>query len=75
MFGAGSGLFKKFLEQDQEPIPQMPMREPAVHMNDKVMQLHMKKKYQTAMLKKMLEDAGYGDLAKMTTISKRDYEE
>jgi hypothetical protein len=35
----------------------------------------MKRRYQTGMLKKMLEEAGYGDLAKMTTLSKREYED
>jgi len=49
--------------------------EAALHEDPRVLQLKMKRRYQTGMLKKMLEEAGYGDLAKMTTLSKREYED
>lgn len=49
--------------------------EPEMHDDPKVLQLRMKRRYQLGMIKKMLEEAGYEDLAKMTTLSKRDYDE
>ncbi len=51
--------------------------EPAVHEDDydpKILQLRLKRKYQLGMIKKMLEEGGYGDLAKMTTIGKKSYD-
>lgn len=38
----------------------------------KVFQLKMKRRRQMEMVKKMLEDSGYGDLAKMTTLNRRE---
>jgi len=51
--------------------------EPAVHEDQydpKILQLRLKRKYQLGMIKKMLEEGGYGDLAKMTTIGRKSYD-
>ena len=37
-------------------------------------EMKLKKKHQQMMLKKMLAEAGYGDLAKMVNIGKHKYE-
>jgi hypothetical protein len=60
-----------------EPAEEVPDMEPAVHEDDmdpKILQLRLKKKYQLGMIKKMLEEGGYGDLAKMTTIGRKAYD-
>ncbi len=56
---------------------EMPVEEPAMHDSPddpKILQLRLKRKYQLGMIKKMLEDGGYGELAKMTTIGKKSYD-
>lgn len=67
---------RKMLEMLGEP-EEVPDMEPAVHddnMDPKVLQLRLKKKYQLGMIKKMLEEGGYEDLAKMTTIGRKSYD-
>lgn len=47
--------------------------DPAEHGSEsKTLQLVMKRKHQQMMLHKMLQDAGYGDLAKMTAFQMRE---
>lgn len=66
----------ELLRENDGPDDFVPDRsEPAAHLDPRTLQLQIRKKHQMGILKKMLEDAGYGDLAKMTTISKRDYDE
>jgi hypothetical protein len=50
------------------------VEDPAMH-DPKILQMQIKRKHQLGMIRKMLEESGYGDLAKMTTLSKRDYDE
>lgn len=46
------------------------LMEPAAHESEpQLLELNIKKKQQMAVLKRMLHDAGYGDLAKMATLS------
>ncbi len=45
-----------------------------VKYDPKLLQLRLKKKYQLGMVKKMLEEGGYGELAKMTNVGKKSYE-
>ncbi len=42
--------------------------------NQKLLQIRLKRKYQLGMIKKMLEEGGYGDLAKMTNVGKKSYD-
>lgn len=61
--------------QEPDPVEEMPDMEPAMHEADpKILQLRLKKKYQLGMIKKMLEEGGYEDLAKMTTIGRKAYD-
>lgn len=60
-----------------EPHEYQALQEKASHgssYDPKILQLKMKRRHQLGLLKKMMEDAGYGDLARMTTISKSDYD-
>lgn len=70
------GILQKLLGRGVEDQGDEPMLdEPAMHGDEKILQLKLKKKNQINMLKRMLADAGYGDLAKMTTISKHDLDD
>lgn len=59
---------------DAEPVTG-PRGDDFARGDDKFYQLQLKKKYQTNLLRKMLADAGYDDLAKMTTIRKARFED
>ncbi len=65
--------------QDKPEVPSEGVAmEPAMHddpYDPHVLQLRMKRKYQLGMIKKMLEDGGYSDLAKMTTVGRKSYED
>lgn len=52
-----------------------PVEDPAMHDEMQVLQLRMKRKHQLGLIRKMLEESGYDDLAKMTTLSRRDFDE
>lgn len=67
-------LVSRLMEEPEDRLS-VDIPEPAMHEDPQILQLRMKRKYQLGMIKKMLEDSGYGDLAKMTTLSKRDYNE
>ena len=56
--------------KSQSPEPEM-YEEPASHMDrfdPKVLELQVKKRRQLQMIKQMLENAGYTDLAAMTNL-------
>lgn len=53
--------------EQEAPIDYTRAERPATS-DPRVLQLVMKKRYQTNLLRRMLEDAGYSDLAKMATI-------
>lgn len=76
MFPHTRGLIGRLMA-DEEPegttVPFQP-DDPAMH-DPKILQMQIKRRHQLGILKKMLEDSGYGDLAKMTTLSKRDFDE
>lgn len=69
-------LLLKLLGQDSaEPVaPALDENLPNLE-DDKIFQLRMKKKVQAGIIRKMMEESGYGDLAKMTNVSKREFEE
>lgn len=70
---------RKLFEMLSEPDPaeEVPDMDPAVHedaSDPRILQIRLKKKYQLGMIKKMLEEGGYSDLAKMTTLNKKSYD-
>lgn len=69
------GILGQLLNEDpagHEPVnPLAPME----HGDEKVLALRMKKKYQLGLLRQMLEQGGYGDLAKMSSFTKRDIDD
>ncbi len=73
----GGGLIKQLLgEEVEDDRPEFPIAAPpAEHGDDRYLQLRMKKKYQLGLIRKMLEESGYGDLAKMSTLSRREPED
>lgn len=76
MFPHTRKLVETMMQNDApERSPMWPSEEPAMHDDPRVLQLQLKRRYQMGMLKKMLEESGYGDLAKMTTLSKRDFDD
>lgn len=56
------------LDRSEEPREEDAGIEPASHEDDEYLRLRIKKKQQNHLLRKMLQDGGYGDLAKMTNI-------
>lgn len=75
MYGSTKQLLDYVMKGQHEPT--FPRPEPAAHVNEsdpKVLELRLKRKYQMGLIKKMMQDAGYDDLAKMTTIGKRSYD-
>ena len=54
-------------EADMEQVDEDPQTR-------QVMALHLKKKRHQMMLKQMLTDSGYGDLAKMVNVGKESYQ-
>ena len=59
------------------PEPDLPQAEPAFHQekfDPKYLQLQLKRRRQMEMVKRMLEDAGYDDLAKMATLRRREFD-
>ena len=60
---------------DSEPADEPMLDDVPSHGDDRYMMLKLKKKHQMALLKKMLSEAGYDDIAKMATISKRELDD
>lgn len=56
------------LERGEEATEEDVGIEPPSHGDDEYLRLRIKKKQQNHLLRKMLQDGGYGDLAKMTNI-------
>lgn len=77
MFTGAKSLLE--LLADENPVDEPVLREePAAHGDShdpRILQLRLKRKYQMGMIRKMLEEGGYKDLAKIASISKRDYDE
>lgn len=72
MFPATRSLVEYMRESEPEFY-----EEPAAHedrFDPQVLQLQIKKKRQLEMIKKMLEQGGYEDLARMTTLRRRDFD-
>jgi hypothetical protein len=61
-------------EEPESSFPAQGIDEPEMH-DPKVLQLRIRRKHQLGMIKKMLEDAGYEDLARMTTLQRREYDD
>lgn len=71
----GGGLFRRLMGMEEEPADEPIVDDVPSHGDERYLALKLKKKHQMLMLKKMLAEAGYDDLAKMTTISKHDLED
>lgn len=75
MMSASKALLQYVLQGQNEP--EKPIEESAAHTDPydpKILQLKLKKRYQLGMIKKMMQQAGYDDLARMTTLSRKNYD-
>jgi len=66
------------MREDSDPPDIAPVREDIAHVSredPRFYTLALRKKHQTAMLKKMLQDAGYKDLARMTGFRREQMED
>lgn len=61
--------------QQQEPEGFGPEEPPPPEDDPRYLMFKMRRKRQNALLKQMLVDAGYGDLAKMSAISRDEIED
>jgi len=53
----------------EESLPDDVGLDPATREDEQYLRLRLKKKRQTQLLRKMLEEGGYSDLARMTNVS------
>lgn len=66
MLPATRSLVDRLGQADEPTIAAM--EDPAMH-DDDVLRLELKRRYKMQMIKKILQDAGYEDLARMTTVT------
>lgn len=81
MYPHSRKLLEELLREEQESPPievEADSMRAERGANPSVLQLQMKRKYHNNILRRMLVDAGYGDLARMSTIRRErleDYED